>query len=62
MAYNASFANFDVRPKGEEVADWSVEYYDMLQNKVGGGKNKQKYFFSAFALLPSLYFVVQLGM
>lgn len=35
MAYNAAFQHFDVRcPGGEGVVDWSVEYYDDLQNRV----------------------------
>jgi hypothetical protein len=46
-AYNAAFAEFDVRcPEGQgAVVDWSVEFYDMLQNKVGGGKPKMRWYF-----------------
>ncbi len=38
MAYNATFEHFDVRcPGGSSPVVWTVEYYDELQNKVGGG-------------------------
>ena len=47
IAYNATFQNFDVRCKGQkDVASWSVEFYDQLQNTVGGGKPKMRWFFS----------------
>ncbi|PSC76200.1 haloacid dehalogenase-like hydrolase domain-containing protein [Micractinium conductrix] len=47
LAYNAAFAQFDVRcpnNPGSPVV-WSVEYYDQLQNKVGGGKPKMRHYF-----------------
>ena len=45
-AYNAAFENFDVRCPGDVApVDWSVEFYDMLQNKVGGGKPKMRWYF-----------------
>ncbi|CAM9763705.1 unnamed protein product, partial [Phaeothamnion confervicola] len=38
-AYNAVFREFSV------PYAWSEEYYDDLQNKVGGGKPKMRYYF-----------------
>ena len=46
VAYNAAFEHFDVRCNGELVV-WSEEFYDMLQNTVGGGKPKMRWYFSA---------------
>lgn len=46
VAYNAAFEHFDVKPKGgKDVAVWSVKFYDALQNKVGGGKPKMRWYF-----------------
>ena len=45
VAYNAAFEHFDVRPKQGDVANWSVEFYDKLQNKIGGGKPKMRWYF-----------------
>ena len=37
LAYNATFAHFDVRcPGGEGPVVWTEEYYEDLQNRVGG--------------------------
>mmetsp|Transcript_22733 Transcript_22733/g.37633 ORF Transcript_22733/g.37633 Transcript_22733/m.37633 type:complete len:311 (+) Transcript_22733:79-1011(+) len=44
LAYNAAFKSADLTIKGEPV-DWSVEYYDILQNTVGGGKPKMHFHF-----------------
>jgi HAD superfamily hydrolase (TIGR01509 family) len=45
-AYNAAFEEFDIICPGEtSPAVWSVEFYDMLQNKVGGGKPKMRWYF-----------------
>ena len=41
-AYNEAFAAFGLEIGGEQVV-WTVEYYDKLQNTVGGGKPKMKY-------------------
>ena len=43
-AYNASFEHFGLTIDGAPVV-WSVEYYDVLANTVGGGKPKMKYHF-----------------
>ena len=46
VAYNATFKHFKVQPKGEgDYADWSVEFYDKLQNSIGGGKPKMRWYF-----------------
>jgi hypothetical protein len=39
LAYNAAFEAADLTIDGEAVF-WSVQYYDVLQNTVGGGKPK----------------------
>lgn len=44
LAYNKSFDHFQLKIDGTPV-DWSVAYYDVLQNTVGGGKPKMKYHF-----------------
>ncbi|KAK9820964.1 hypothetical protein WJX81_000960 [Elliptochloris bilobata] len=44
VAYNAAFEHFDVRCGGERVV-WSEEFYNQLQNSVGGGKPKMRWYF-----------------
>lgn len=44
LAYNAAFKAAQLEINGEAV-EWSVEYYDILQNTVGGGKGKMFYHF-----------------
>ena len=46
-AYNATFEHFNVvvPSSGSAPLHWSEEYYDGLQNKVGGGKPKMRYYF-----------------
>ncbi|KAL7548960.1 hypothetical protein ACHAWF_012246 [Thalassiosira exigua] len=44
LAYNAAFEEFDLTIDGEPV-EWTVAYYDVLQNTVGGGKNKMFFHF-----------------
>lgn len=44
LAYNAAFKEAQLEVNGEPV-EWSVEYYDVLQNTVGGGKPKMFYHF-----------------
>lgn len=46
LAYNSSFKHFDLKLGGSEQVEWTVEYYDVLQNTVGGGKPKMKYYFN----------------
>lgn len=44
LAYNAAFKEFNLQIEDEPV-EWSVAYYDVLQNTVGGGKNKMFFHF-----------------
>jgi beta-phosphoglucomutase-like phosphatase (HAD superfamily) len=44
LAYNGAFRHFDLRVGGEPV-EWTVPYYDKLQNTVGGGKPKMRWHF-----------------
>lgn len=46
-AYNAAFDHFEVRvPAGSgDIVLWSSDFYDNLQNRVGGGKPKMRHFF-----------------
>jgi len=44
-AYNAAFESFGCKINGKPLV-WTVEYYDKLQNTVGGGKPKMKYHFT----------------
>jgi HAD superfamily hydrolase (TIGR01509 family) len=44
-AYNAAFAHFNLKINGAPVV-WSDEAYDMLQNTVGGGKPKMRWWFA----------------
>lgn len=44
LAYNAAFESAELTINGEPV-NWSVEYYDVLQNTVGGGKPKMNFHF-----------------
>ena len=44
LAYNQAFADFGLEVGGKPV-DWTVSYYDKLQNTVGGGKPKMRWHF-----------------
>jgi HAD superfamily hydrolase (TIGR01509 family) len=44
LAYNAAFEAAELTIDDKPV-EWSVEYYDILQNTVGGGKPKMFYHF-----------------
>ena len=44
LAYNAAFKSADLQVDGEPVV-WTNAYYDILQNTVGGGKNKMFFHF-----------------
>ena len=44
LAYNAAFNEFNLKIDNEPV-EWTVAYYDILQNTVGGGKNKMFFHF-----------------
>jgi beta-phosphoglucomutase-like phosphatase (HAD superfamily) len=44
-AYNAAFEEFGVRcnAQSEEPLVWTPEFYDELQNQIGGGKPKMRW-------------------
>lgn len=44
QAYNLTFDHFGVRCGAEPVV-WDTEYYDVLQNTIGGGKPKMRWHF-----------------
>eukprot|EP00262_Sarcandra_glabra_P019245 TRINITY_DN7187_c0_g2_i1.p1 TRINITY_DN7187_c0_g2~~TRINITY_DN7187_c0_g2_i1.p1 ORF type:complete len:343 (-),score=46.79 TRINITY_DN7187_c0_g2_i1:161-1150(-) len=46
-AYNDAFVHFDVRCPSwsSEPVNWGLEFYDELQNRIGGGKPKMRWFF-----------------
>jgi HAD superfamily hydrolase (TIGR01509 family) len=43
-AYNLAFDEFGLQIGGENVV-WTEDFYDILQNTVGGGKPKMRWFF-----------------
>ncbi|OMO73051.1 HAD-superfamily hydrolase, subfamily IA, variant 3 [Corchorus olitorius] len=46
QAYNDAFAHFNVRcPPSSEPLNWDLEFYDVLQNTIGGGKPKMRWYF-----------------
>ena len=50
-AYNAAFQHFNVVCPGTSgPLVWTEEFYDMLQNKVGGGKPKMRWYFGRLSL------------
>jgi beta-phosphoglucomutase-like phosphatase (HAD superfamily) len=47
VAYNQAFEAYDITlPNGGGKVHWDVPYYDILQNTVGGGKPKMKWYFT----------------
>lgn len=59
QAYNDAFAHFDVRCPNStsEPLNWSIEFYDDLQNRIGGGKPKMRWYSSLFIITLTLKFV-----
>ncbi|KAL2240993.1 UNVERIFIED_CONTAM: Haloacid dehalogenase-like hydrolase domain-containing protein [Sesamum indicum] len=48
QAYNDAFAHFNVRcpsSSSSQPLNWSLEFYDELQNLIGGGKPKMRWYF-----------------
>ncbi|XP_009603501.1 haloacid dehalogenase-like hydrolase domain-containing protein At4g39970 [Nicotiana tabacum] len=48
QAYNDAFSHFNVRcpsSTSDEPLNWSLEFYDVFQNQVGGGKPKMRWYF-----------------
>jgi hypothetical protein len=52
QAYNDAFANFGVRcpPASADPLYWDEAFYDELQNRIGGGKPKMRWYVRKFAL------------
>ncbi|KAG7340222.1 HAD superfamily hydrolase [Nitzschia inconspicua] len=44
QAYNAAFDEFQLKIDDRPV-EWSIEYYDILQNSIGGGIPKMRHYF-----------------
>ncbi|KAG8383543.1 hypothetical protein BUALT_Bualt04G0024600 [Buddleja alternifolia] len=48
QAYNDAFSHFNVRcpsSSSDQPLNWSPEFYDVLQNQIGGGKPKMRWYF-----------------
>ncbi|XP_031093222.1 haloacid dehalogenase-like hydrolase domain-containing protein At4g39970 [Ipomoea triloba] len=48
QAYNDAFSHFNVRcpsSPSSETLNWGIEFYDDLQNRIGGGKPKMRWYF-----------------
>ncbi|XP_060970278.1 haloacid dehalogenase-like hydrolase domain-containing protein At4g39970 isoform X1 [Cannabis sativa] len=46
QAYNDAFAHFNVRcTTSPEPLNWGSDFYDVLQNQIGGGKPKMRWYF-----------------
>ncbi|XP_022741173.1 haloacid dehalogenase-like hydrolase domain-containing protein At4g39970 isoform X3 [Durio zibethinus] len=46
QAYNDAFSHFNVRcPPSSQPLNWDPEFYDVLQNRIGGGKPKMRWYF-----------------
>lgn len=47
QAYNDAFSHFNVRcpPSSFQPLNWSSDFYDDFQNRIGGGKPKMRWFF-----------------
>ncbi|XP_004250102.1 haloacid dehalogenase-like hydrolase domain-containing protein At4g39970 [Solanum lycopersicum] len=47
QAYNDAFSHFNVRcpDNDDKPLNWSLEFYDVLQNQIGGGKPKMRWYF-----------------
>ncbi|XP_004289309.1 PREDICTED: haloacid dehalogenase-like hydrolase domain-containing protein At4g39970 [Fragaria vesca subsp. vesca] len=45
QAYNDAFAHFNVRCSSSQPLVWDPDFYDQLQNQIGGGKPKMRWYF-----------------
>lgn len=52
QAYNDAFSHFNVRcpDNDDKPLNWSLEFYDVLQNQIGGGKPKMRWYYLFFSL------------
>lgn len=60
QAYNDAFVHFSVRcPSSSSPGplNWDVQFYDELQNLIGGGKPKMRWFFSFLFFFLSYSFI-----
>ncbi|MCO5586417.1 hypothetical protein L7F22_040357 [Adiantum nelumboides] len=56
-AYNAAFNHFNVVCTGSSQAlEWSSHFYDQLQNQIGGGKPKMRWYFKTYGWPSSTIF------
>lgn len=46
LAYNQAFKSMGLKLSNGKKVEWTVSYYDKLQNTVGGGKPKMNYYFN----------------
>lgn len=56
QAYNDAFAFFNVRcpsSSSDKALDWDIEFYDVLQNRIGGGKPKMRWYFLSLTIFHS---------
>ncbi|KAL4366788.1 hypothetical protein GQ457_05G014670 [Hibiscus cannabinus] len=57
QAYNDAFAHFNVRcPPSSQPLNWDLEFYDVLQNLIGGGKPKMRWYFKEHGWPSSILF------
>ncbi|KAI5384510.1 hypothetical protein KIW84_071492 [Lathyrus oleraceus] len=47
QAYNDAFLHFNVRSpsSSSQPLNWDIQFYDQLQNQIGGGKPKMRWYF-----------------
>ncbi|KAI5083126.1 hypothetical protein GOP47_0002869 [Adiantum capillus-veneris] len=56
-AYNAAFTHFNVVcPGSAQPLEWTSHFYDQLQNQIGGGKPKMRWYFKTYGWPSSTIF------
>lgn len=57
QAYNDAFTQFNVRcpSSSPQPLSWGIEFYDELQNRIGGGKPKMRWFFHLFPFAVHIF-------
>lgn len=60
QAYNDAFLHFNVRSPSSspQPLNWDIQFYDQLQNQIGGGKPKMRWFFSLSTSKNFLSFII----
>ncbi|ONI02315.1 hypothetical protein PRUPE_6G190700 [Prunus persica] len=58
QAYNEAFAHFNVRcsSSASQPLNWDLHFYDQLQNQIGGGKPKMRWYFKEHGYPSSTIF------